>query len=257
MAAAAVAALRAQPEAWGDSPVLIYGFDDLTEVQLALIAVLAGVCDVTFAVNYADRNALAARAGLLTRLADEGGAVVEELEFDTHYTNRSSLAHIARNVFETDAGTVNALDGGLAFLASAGERGEAEAAGIEIARLLSAGTSADDIVVTLRRPSMEGPLFASVMREMGIPATLEAHLPLSSTAVGQSLLALCRAAADDGEPADVIAHLRADTAFRRAARTGRSATWRAASSAASRSSWRAGARRPPPICGECSRRAVR
>ena len=140
--------------------------------------------------------------------------MVEELEFDSGYTGRGSLAHIARNVFESDAGTVNPLDGGLAFLASAGERGEAEAAGVEIARLLAGGTSADDIVVTLRRPSVEGPLFASVMREMGIPATLEAHLPLASTAVGRSLLALCRAAADDGEPADVIAHLRADTAFR-------------------------------------------
>ncbi len=214
VAAAAVAALRAQPDAWGDAPVLIYGFDDLTEVQLGLISVLAGVCEVTFAVNYSDRNALTARAGLLTRLTDEGGSVVEELEFDTGYTARDSLAHIARNVFESDSATVNPLDGGLAFLASAGERGEAEAAGVEIARLLAAGTSADDIVVTLRRPGVEGPLFASVMREMGIPATLEAHLPLAATAVGRSLLALCRAAADEGEPTDVIAHLRADAAFR-------------------------------------------
>ena len=136
VAAAAVAALRAQPDAWGDAPVLIYGFDDLTEVQLGLIAVLAGVCEVTFAVNYSDRNALTARAGLLTRLTEEGGTVVSELEFDTGYTARDSLAHIARNVFESDPGTVNPLDGGLAFLASAGERGEAEAAGVEIARLL-------------------------------------------------------------------------------------------------------------------------
>lgn len=214
VARGAVTALRAQPDAWGDAPVLIYGFDDLTAVQLSLIAVLAGVCDVTFAVNYSDRNALAARAGLLTRLAEEGGTVVSELEFATGYTTRDSLAHIARNVFEDDPGTVNPLDGGLAFLASAGERGEAEAAGVEIARLLAGGTSADDIVVTLRRPSAEGPLFASVMREMGIPATLEAHLPLAATAVGRSLLALCRAAADDGDPADVITHLRADAAFR-------------------------------------------
>ena len=156
VAAAAATALRAQPDAWGDAPVLIYGFDDLTEVQLGLISVLAGVCDVTFAVNYSDRNALAARAGLLTRLTEEGGTVVSELDFDTGYTARDSLAHIARNVFESDSGTVNPLDGGLAFLASAGERGEAEAAGVEIARLLADGTSADDIVVTLRRPICGG-----------------------------------------------------------------------------------------------------
>ena len=167
-----------------------------------------------FAVNYSDRDALSARATLRQRLEDEGGRVAQELPFDSGYTARRSLAHLGENLFEGDAGTVDPLDGGLAFLASAGERPEAEAVGLEIARLLAAGESADDIVVTLRRPGADGPLFTSVMREMGIPATLEAHLPLAGTAVGRALTTLCRAAADDGEPQDVIAHLRADTAFR-------------------------------------------
>ena len=214
VAAAAVGALRRDPGAWGDTPVFIYGFDDLTEVQLGLIGVLAGACDVTFVVNFSDRDALTARAGLRHRLTDEGGTIIDELAFDPGYTKRKSLAHLAEHVFESEAATVDPFDGGLSFLASAGERGEAEAVGVEIARLLAEGTSADDIVATLRRPGVEGPLFASVMREMGIPATLEAHLPLASTAVGRSLLALCRAAAEGGEPTDVIAHLRADTAFR-------------------------------------------
>ena len=214
VAAAAVHALRADSGAWDGAPVLIYGFDDLAEVQLEAIGVLAAVCDVTFAVNYSDRNALAARAGLRARLELEGGAIVKELAFDPSYTSRKSLAHLGLEIFETEAGTVDPFDGGLALLSSAGERGEAEAVGLEIARLLDAGTGADAIVITLRSPSLEGPRFASVMREMGIPATLEAHLPLASTAVGRSLLALCRAASDDGDPADVIAHLRTDAAFR-------------------------------------------
>jgi ATP-dependent helicase/DNAse subunit B len=214
VAAAAVSALRADPAAWGEMPVFIYGFDDLTEVQLDLIGVLAEACDVVFAVNYSDRNALAARATLRTRLEEDGGSVVSELGYDPGYTSRPSLSHLAENIFENDPGTVDAFDGGLTLLSSAGERGEAEAVGIEIARLLTQGSSPDDIVVTLRRPSVEGPLFASVLHEMGIPATLEAHLPLGSTAVGRSLVALCRAASSEGEPADVLAHLRADTAFR-------------------------------------------
>ena len=39
--------------------MLVYGFDDLTEEQLDLVAALAGACEVTVAVNYADREALA------------------------------------------------------------------------------------------------------------------------------------------------------------------------------------------------------
>ena len=68
-----------------------------------------------------------------------------------------------------------------------------------------------DIVVALRRPSVDGPLFAAVLRELRVPVALEAELPLSATAVGRSLIALCRAAGDrTASPADLLAHLRAD-----------------------------------------------
>lgn len=214
IAAAAVAALRADPTLWRERPVLIYGFDDLTEVQLELTLALAGACDVTVAVNYEDRDALSARARLLGRLAEEGAEVAGELEFDPAYTASESLRGLAAGLFEPAPESAVDGDGAVRLLDCAGERTEAEAVGIEIARLLAAGASADEIVVVLRRPAAEGPLMASVLREMGIPVTLEADLPLAATAVGRSLISLCRAASEDGEPDDVIAHLRADTAFR-------------------------------------------
>ena len=69
--------------AWGSRPVLLYGFDDLTEEQLELVAALTGACQVTVAVNYEDREALAPRAALLARLRDELGGVEEsKLAFD-------------------------------------------------------------------------------------------------------------------------------------------------------------------------------
>ena len=37
-ARAAAAALQASPDTWGERPVLVYGFDDLTEAQLELLA---------------------------------------------------------------------------------------------------------------------------------------------------------------------------------------------------------------------------
>ena len=213
LAAAATAALRTDPAAWGDRPVLIYGFDDLTEAQLDLVRVLAGSAHVTIAVNYADRPALAARAGLYQRLLDEGGAVAKELEFDPGYTQRETLRHLDEALFEPEAGTVPD-DGGVRLLDCAGERGEAEAVGVEIAKLLAAGTKPDDIVVALRHPAADGPLFAAVLHDLGIPATLEAQLPLTGTGVGRALLLLCRSASPAGETSDVVGHLRADTAFR-------------------------------------------
>ena len=206
----AAAALRATPDAWGRRPVFVYGFDDLTESQLELLRLLAAGADVTVAVNYADRRALAARATLLARLRDEfGAATVAELGFDPDYTAQRSLRHIDRELFEAGVETVPP-DDGLRLLESAGARGEAEAVGLEIGRLLDGGVEPHDIVVALRRPSVDGPLFAAVLREMGVPAALEAELPLSATAVGRSLIALCRAAGDHGEPGDLLAHLRAD-----------------------------------------------
>ncbi len=210
LALAAASALRAAPDAWGGRPVLVYGFDDLTEAQLELLRLLARGCQVTVAVNYADRKALAARATLLARLRDEFGATIAaELDFDPGYTERASLRHIDRELFEPGAGAV-AVDEGLRLLECAGERGEAEAVGLEIARLIDDGTDPGEIVIALRRPSVDGPVFASTLRELGIPVALEADLPLSGTAVGRSLVALCRAASREGEPADLLAHLRAD-----------------------------------------------
>ena len=210
LAVAAAGALRAAPDAWKGRPVLVYGFDDLTEAQLELLRLLARACEVTVAVNYADRKALAARATLLARLQDEfGAATAAELDFDPAYTDRASLRHIDRELFEPGAGSVP-VDEGLRLLECAGERGEAEAVGLEIARLIADGVEPSDIVIALRRPSVDGPLFASTLRELGIPVALEADLPLSGTAVGRSLVSLCRAASADGEPADLLAHLRAD-----------------------------------------------
>lgn len=213
IARAAIAALAADPGAWGGRPVLVYGFDDLTEAQLRLLEALAAAAPVTVAVAYADRRALAARARLLARLEQDLGATrAAELEFEPGYTPRASLRHLSRALFEPQAERL-AGDGGVRLLDSGGERGEAEAVGLEIARLVAAGADPGAIVVVLRQPAASGALFASVLRGLGVPVALEASLPLARTAVGGALLALCRAASPEGEPADLVAHLRADPAI--------------------------------------------
>ena len=171
----------------------------------ARLRLLAEACEVTVAVNYADRRALAARATLLARLRDEFGAA------DRRRARLRPGLHRAGDRCATSTASCSSPapapsppDEGLRLLECAGERGEAEAVGLEIARLLAAGVDPGDIVIALRRPSVDGPLFASVLRELGVPVALEADLPLAATAVGRSLVALCRAASDGrraGRPA--------------------------------------------------------
>jgi ATP-dependent helicase/DNAse subunit B len=211
--AAAIAALRGDAATWDARPVFVYGFDDLRRDQTELIAALAAGSTVTVAVTYADTKALAARAGLLTRLVEELGAErTEPLPFDPGYTQSPTLRHLDRNLFEPEAPPIDP-DEGVLLLDSAGARGEAEAIGIEIARLLTSGLEPDEIAVVVRHPDSSGPVLASVISSLGVPVALEASMPLAATCVGTSLVALCRAALDDTAVDALVTHLRYDPAF--------------------------------------------
>jgi ATP-dependent helicase/DNAse subunit B len=209
LAAAAMAALRAEPEAWGRRPVLLYGFDDLTAEQLELVDALAAVCDVTVAVAYEDRAALAARARMLEDLREHaGGRVVAEPPADRSYTASETLFHLERNLFET-APRIDDSDGGVVFMSAAGERAEAEQIGGEIARLLRSDTDPDEIAVVLRSPERYGLLYEEILSGLGIPVAVDAHVAFSATATGRALVALLRAVLADGTADDALTFLRA------------------------------------------------
>ncbi len=203
------ASLRARPEAWGGRPVLVYGFDDLTAAQLDLVHALSGVCEVAVAVNYADREALAARARLLAQLQDELGVdEVKELDFEPGYTSSATLRELGQRLFEVGGARVPP-DDGLALLECGGERGEAEAVGGEIARLLADGVAPDEIVVVLRHPDSRGALYRQVLAGFGIPVAVEASVPLRQTAVGRGIVALARCAMPQAAAGDLLGLLRA------------------------------------------------
>ena len=208
----AIQALRADPGAWGARPVFVYGFDDLSRAQLELLDALSAAGPVTVAVTFADRRALAPRAKLVGVLRDLGAEITEELPFEDDYTPSATLRHLDRALFEPGAGRV-AVDDGLVLLESAGARGEAEAVGVEIARLLRSGYEPDQIVIVLRHPDPAGRLLAAVLREMGIPVALESSVGLAATQVGGALIALCRAATDETAVSALLAHLRLDPAL--------------------------------------------
>ena len=142
-----------------------------------------------------------------------------------------------------------APDESIVFLRSAGERGEAEAIAVEIARLLAEGCGAEEIAIVVRDPARRGPLLASVLEARGIPTALEAEIPVATTSVGGSLLALLEAELGAGRAADLLRHLRGPSGvspskvdwFERAIRRSRTQT-----AAAALRLWEQRFEEPPP-----------
>ena len=141
--------------------MLVYGFDDLSRAQLELIDALASAAEVDVAVTYADRDALGARAELLgaPRPTSSAPPTPLELAHSTRPTPRApALRHLDRSLFEPERRAGSRPTSGLVLLESAGARGEAEAIGIEIARLLAGGDAPDAIAIVVRDPDGGGPL---------------------------------------------------------------------------------------------------
>ncbi len=166
-------------------PVFLYGLDDLTPNQLDLIRGLASITDVTVALPYeAEHTALEARnAPLLEALERIGIDSVEETVADPGNTDSPLLFHLERG-FGASEPQRHPIDESLVFLRSAGERGEAEAIAVEVARLLADGCEPEQIAIVVRDPARRGPLIASILESYGIPTALEAEVPASTTSVG-------------------------------------------------------------------------
>jgi ATP-dependent helicase/DNAse subunit B len=209
LAAAATAALRARPEAWGTRPVFLYGFDDLTLEQLELVRELSAGSDVTVALPWEDREALTqARGALFAELRDVQGVTIERLESDSRFTQSSTLFEVQRRFGEREAGDPIENDGGVALLASAGELAEVEGVGAEVARLLADGVPAGEIAIVLRDPRQSGPLYRRVLERFDIPVAVQADLAAIRTVTGAGLIALLRAAVGGGGASDLLAYLR-------------------------------------------------
>ena len=207
VAAEATAAVRARGNAWGARPVLLYGFDDMTVEQLELVAALAGVTEVTATVTFEDRDALAARSSLRGELVARGGRIVRETRPDPAHTESPILYHLERG-FLVEGRERRPVDPGLVAMEAAGQRGQAEQIGGEVARLLAAGVRADEIAIVLRNPDRDGPLYESVLASLAIPAAVEARVPIARTAVGRGLGALIRAVFGSRTADDLLAFLR-------------------------------------------------
>ena len=210
VARAATGLLRADSVVWWSRPLFIYGFDDLTRNQLDLIGELASIVEVTVALPYEKGNAVLEdrAAPLLESLEEIGIDSREELAADPNNTPDSPLLYSLERGFGAAAPGRVPLDESLVQLRSAGERGEAETIAAEVALLLAEGAEPEEIAIVVRDPGRRGPLLASVLESYGVPTALEAEVPVATTSVGGSTIALLEALLGSGRATDLLRYLR-------------------------------------------------
>jgi ATP-dependent helicase/DNAse subunit B len=214
----ALDALRERPALWGRTPVLLYGFDDLTRLQLDAVETLGSVVDAPVAVSLPyepGRVAFGGRASTFQTLAP---LVAEHRELRArgeHYAPqaRRALSHLERSLFEPGAAR---LDAGSAvrLLEGGGERAELELVASEIAALLAQGVPAEEIAVLARPAGTSFELLGEVLAAASVPYTLQRRRRFGDAATGRALLGLLRCvpsaeAPDAGELGDLLAWLRA------------------------------------------------
>ncbi len=214
----ALRAITADPSLWGETAVLMYGFDDLSPLQLEAVRTLAGTgAAVTVSLSFEEgRTAFAGRAGAyeaLAPLAAENRRLAPRADYYAPHA-RGPLGYLERRLFEPDSVRVPA-GGAVRLLEGAGERAELELVAEEISRLLADGVAPAEIAVAIRGGGVSRELLGEVLARAGVPAAIQRPLPLGDSAIGRALIGLLRCVPrrGDGEPpgtsADLLAWLRA------------------------------------------------
>ncbi|HLH14112.1 MAG TPA: hypothetical protein VKV16_04935, partial [Solirubrobacteraceae bacterium] len=211
----ALDALRERPYSWGDTPVYVYGFDDLTPIQLDALETLARRvgAGVTVSLTYEPgRAALAAGATVAEELRAIADQVRELPASDEHYAPhaRRCLHHLERWLFEPD-GWVREPGEAVGLMEASGELAEGELVAAAVLDALAAGARAEEVVVVCRSLERSGELLELALERLGIRALSSRRVALTRTALGRALLALVRYAlgpASERRLEDLIAFLR-------------------------------------------------
>ncbi len=205
-------ALRLSPAAWGATPVALYGFDDLTAIQLDAVKTLSDHVGaaVTVSLPFEVRAAFAGRQRTWHELSELAGArVVALAASDEHYepSAGAALHGLERALFETDPEVVDPGQG-IELLEGGDPRAELELIAERVGRLLDEGTEPEAIAVAFRDAAAAAPLVDSVFAEAGIDVAQERWVALRRTGLGRGLLALLRCALLGGGARDLLIWLR-------------------------------------------------
>ncbi|HEX3512277.1 MAG TPA: PD-(D/E)XK nuclease family protein [Solirubrobacteraceae bacterium] len=221
--------VREAPALWRDTPVLFYGFDDLTALQLDAIETLGRVveADVTVSLAYEPgRTAFAGRASTFQALLPLAREHRELAPRSEHYAPaaRGPLAHLERRLFEP-GGERRAAAGAVRLLRGGDERDELRLVADRARALIDSGLAAHEIAVIVRRPARSAELVREVFGAAQVPFALERRRTLGDTAVGRALAGLLRCVPADGEQGgtagDLLAWLRCPGLLRQSERADR------------------------------------
>jgi ATP-dependent helicase/DNAse subunit B len=209
---AALDALRRKPALWGGQAVLIYGFDDLTELQFDAIETLGTVVDTELSVSLAyepGRVVFAGRAAAFQRLEPLAPRHTQREARPDYYApgSRAALHHLERSLLDESTGRVAAGDA-VSLLQGSSPRAEFELVASEVRSLLDAGVAAEGIAIVHRSPRRIAALLAEALSAKGVPYELRRRLAFADTAVGRGLLGALRCALGTGQLGDLLAWLR-------------------------------------------------
>ena len=211
-ACATLDALRRRPAAWGATPVFVYGFDDLTELQFDAIETLGVVVDAQLTVSLAyeaARAVFAGRAASFQRLAPIA-AEHTQLQARADYYEppaRRALHHLERSLL---APTCERLAPGdaVCLLAGPTPRAELELVAAEVRSLIDDGVAAEQIAIVHRQPQSVAALLGETLDAHGVAHAIDVRVAFADTAIGRGLLGLLRCALGEAELGDLLAWLR-------------------------------------------------
>jgi ATP-dependent helicase/DNAse subunit B len=203
--------LRRKPASWGSVPVLLYGFDDFTELQIDTILTLGGVVGAPVMVSLTyepGRVALVGRAATFQRLAPLADAHTELRARADHYapSSREALHHLERSLLSDDAQRVEPAEA-VRLLEGGSPRAELELVAGEVRALLDDGIPAEEIAIVHRSPESIAGLLGEVLEDFEIPYARRRRTMFSHSALGNGLLGMLRCAVGVGELGDLLAWL--------------------------------------------------
>jgi ATP-dependent helicase/DNAse subunit B len=203
--------LRRKPASWGSVPVLLYGFDDFTELQIDTILTLGGVVGAPVMVSLAyepGRVVFLGRASTFQRLAPLADSHTELRARADHYAppSREALHHLERSLLGDDPQRVEPGEA-VRLLEGGSPRAELELVAGEVRALLDGGVTAQEIAIVHRSPESIVGLVGEVLEDFDIPYTQRRRTVLADTALGRGLLGMLRCATETGELGDLLAWL--------------------------------------------------